>query len=137
MISPAKFLSFDIRYGSPGAPVPSSSVLGRIPKNNTTSPTPAATAWTLRQVMIFTSKCKSPPYLTLHPSVTFLQQQPVTESYQYNQISPSRSPSGPTYTQLNNPRQQHQQQNYHTNAPPQSNAGTCARRSIRAISSIQ
>lgn len=40
------------RYGSPGAPVPSSSVLGRIPKNNTTSPTPAATAWTLRQVCI-------------------------------------------------------------------------------------
>ena len=41
---------FCFRYGSPGAP--SSSVLGRLPKNNTTSPTPAATAWTLRQVTI-------------------------------------------------------------------------------------
>lgn len=28
------------------------------------------------------------------------QQQPVTEGYQYSQLSPSRSPSGPTYTQL-------------------------------------
>lgn len=27
-------------------------------------------------------------------------QQPVTEGYQYSQLSPSRSPSGPTYTQL-------------------------------------
>ena len=26
--------------------------------------------------------------------------QPVTEGYQYSQLSPSRSPSGPTYTQL-------------------------------------
>lgn len=45
------------RYGSPGAgaPVSSNSVLGRIPKNNTTSPTPAATAWTLRQVVYFVS----------------------------------------------------------------------------------
>jgi len=38
------------------------------------SPTPA---WTMRQ-----------------------QQQPPPESYQYSQLSPSRSPSGPTYTQL-------------------------------------
>jgi hypothetical protein len=30
----------------------------------------------------------------------FLLQQPVTEGYQYSQLSPSRSPSGPTYTQL-------------------------------------
>lgn len=29
-----------------------------------------------------------------------LYQQPVTEGYQYNQLSPSRSPNGPTYTQL-------------------------------------
>lgn len=28
------------------------------------------------------------------------EQQPVTEGYQYSQLSPSRSPSGPTYTQL-------------------------------------
>jgi hypothetical protein len=32
-------------------------------------------------------------------SVSF-QQQPVTEGYQYSQLSPSRSPNGPTYTQL-------------------------------------
>lgn len=29
-----------------------------------------------------------------------IMQQPVTEGYQYSQLSPSRSPSGPTYTQL-------------------------------------
>lgn len=48
-----------------------------LPKNNqNSSPTPAAAqAWTMRQ-----------------------QGQP--ESYQYSQLSPSRSPSGPTYTQL-------------------------------------
>ncbi|XP_055378421.1 aryl hydrocarbon receptor nuclear translocator homolog [Condylostylus longicornis] len=28
------------------------------------------------------------------------RQQPVTEGYQYNQLSPARSPTGPTYTQL-------------------------------------
>lgn len=35
------------------------------------------------------------------------QQQQAPESYQYSQLSPSRSPSGPTYTQLSsgiNPR---------------------------------
>lgn len=35
------------------------------------------------------------------------QQQAPPESYQYSQLSPSRSPSGPTYTQLSsgiNPR---------------------------------
>lgn len=42
------------------------------------SPTPSATqTWTMRQ-----------------------QQQAPPESYQYSQLSPSRSPSGPTYTQL-------------------------------------
>jgi hypothetical protein len=48
-----------------------------LPKNNqNASPTPAAAqAWAMRQ-----------------------QGQP--ESYQYSQLSPSRSPSGPTYTQL-------------------------------------
>lgn len=81
-----------IGYGSPGAPAGSSSVLGRIAKNNTTSPTPAATAWTLRQ------------------------QQPVTEGYQYNQLSPSRSPT--TYTQLSG---NSRQTNYHTTTAAQSN----------------
>ncbi|KAF4520745.1 hypothetical protein B566_EDAN007374 [Ephemera danica] len=75
-------------YGSPQPPQPppsagaagssSASVLSRIAKAATTSPTPAQAAW-------------SQPHL---------RQQPVTEGYQYSQISPSRSPSGPTYTQL-------------------------------------
>lgn len=64
-----------IGYSSPTTQQTSSgSVLSRISKANTTSPTPAQAAWSLRQ--------------------------PVTEGYQYSQLSPSRSPSGPTYTQL-------------------------------------
>nr|WPW46125.1 juvenile hormone receptor methoprene-tolerant protein [Diaphorina citri] len=35
-----------------------------------------------------------------HPQWNLRQQQPVTEGYQYSQLSPSRSPNGPTYTQL-------------------------------------
>lgn len=50
-----------------------------------------------------------------------LQQQPVTESYQYNQVSPSRSPSGPTYTQLSGTNSR--QQSYHTSTAPQANTG--------------
>ncbi|OAD53240.1 Aryl hydrocarbon receptor nuclear translocator like protein [Eufriesea mexicana] len=34
------------------------------------------------------------------PANTSPTPQPVTEGYQYNQLSPSRSPNGPTYTQL-------------------------------------
>lgn len=34
------------------------------------------------------------------PAWTMRQQQQPPESYQYSQLSPSRSPSGPTYTQL-------------------------------------
>ncbi|XP_037910547.1 aryl hydrocarbon receptor nuclear translocator homolog isoform X3 [Hermetia illucens] len=82
-----------IGYGSPGAPPPAGSAHHRIPKANT-SPTPAAAAWSLRQ------------------------QQPVTEGYQYNQLSPSRSPSGPTYTQLSASRQS---TGYHTGTPAQPN----------------
>ncbi|RLU24817.1 hypothetical protein DMN91_002907 [Ooceraea biroi] len=63
-----------IAYGSPGQQSASSSVLSRIQKPATTSPTPQA--WAIGR------------------------QQPVTEGYQYSQLSPSRSPSGPTYTQL-------------------------------------
>ncbi|KAG8228814.1 hypothetical protein J437_LFUL008310 [Ladona fulva] len=75
-------------YGSPGPqqqplaqtqppPVPPPQpILSRIGKT-TTSPTPAQAAW-------------SQPHL----------RQPVTEGYQYSQMSPSRSPGGPTYTQL-------------------------------------
>lgn len=62
-----------IAYGSPSQSN-TGAVMNRIAKTNT-SPTPAQTAWTLRQ-------------------------QPVTEGYQFSQLSPSRSPSGPTYTQL-------------------------------------
>lgn len=86
-----------IGYGSPGASTGSGTVhLARIPKTNT-SPTPAAAAWSLRQ------------------------QQPVTEGYQYNQLSPSRSPSGPTYTQLSagNSRQS----TYHAGGASQTNTG--------------
>ncbi|XP_017769795.1 PREDICTED: aryl hydrocarbon receptor nuclear translocator homolog isoform X2 [Nicrophorus vespilloides] len=66
-----------IAYGSPSQTSASSSsagVLGRLAKGTTTSPTPAAAAWSLRQP------------------------QSAPEGYQYNQSSP-RSP-GPTYTQL-------------------------------------
>lgn len=63
-----------IGYGSPSQPSvanTSAAALGRLAKGTTTSPTPAAAPWSIRQ----------PP-----------------EGYQYNQPSP-RSP-GPTYTQL-------------------------------------
>lgn len=63
-----------IAYGSPSQQG-TGPVMNRINKTNTTSPTPTQSAWSLRQ-------------------------QPVTEGYQFNQLSPSRSPSGPTYTQL-------------------------------------
>lgn len=65
-----------IAYGSPGQQNASSSVLNRIQKPANTSPTPVQQAWAIGR------------------------QQPVTEGYQYGQLSPSRSPSGPTYTQL-------------------------------------
>ncbi|XP_063698406.1 aryl hydrocarbon receptor nuclear translocator homolog isoform X2 [Culicoides brevitarsis] len=90
-----------IQYGSPGAPSGSNSHLNRIGKTNTTSPTPAATAWSLRQ------------------------QQPVSsEGYQYSQLSPSRSPSGPTYTQLSgsSSRQGHTT-TYHNTTTAQPNPG--------------
>ncbi|XP_043483669.1 aryl hydrocarbon receptor nuclear translocator homolog isoform X2 [Leptopilina heterotoma] len=65
-----------IAYGSPGQQSASSSVLNRIQKPTNTSPTPVQQSWAIGR------------------------QQPVTEGYQYSQLSPSRSPSGPTYTQL-------------------------------------
>ncbi|KAG5885715.1 hypothetical protein JTB14_022806 [Gonioctena quinquepunctata] len=70
-----------IAYGSPSQASASSSnasVLARLSKGSTTSPTPAAAAWTLRQA------------------------QPAPDGYQYSQPSP-RSP-GPTYTQLSGGR---------------------------------
>nr|XP_018902279.1 PREDICTED: aryl hydrocarbon receptor nuclear translocator homolog isoform X1 [Bemisia tabaci] len=81
------------------SPTPQSSnpasVLNRISKS---SPTPAQTAWTLRQ-------------------------QPVTEGYQY-QLSPSRSPTGPTYTQLSGGSRSNSippPTAYHTHTPPSAN----------------
>ncbi|XP_014259945.1 aryl hydrocarbon receptor nuclear translocator homolog [Cimex lectularius] len=58
----------------------------------TSSPTPAQPAWSLRQ--------------------------PVSESYQFSEVSPCRSPSGPTYTQLSGGRSGVQA--YHN---PSNNAG--------------
>ncbi|XP_014239880.1 aryl hydrocarbon receptor nuclear translocator homolog isoform X3 [Cimex lectularius] len=52
---------------------PAQQTMARINKP-TASPTPAQSAWTLCQ--------------------------PVSEGYQYSEVSPSRSPTGPTYTQL-------------------------------------
>ncbi|XP_067013443.2 aryl hydrocarbon receptor nuclear translocator homolog isoform X3 [Anabrus simplex] len=87
-----------IGYGSPNAQTSSGSVLSRISKTATTSPTPAQTAWSLRQ-------------------------QPVTEGYQYSQLSPSRSPSGPTYTQLSGGARA---ATYHTPTSAPGNAGMWA-----------
>lgn len=65
------------RYGSPGTPGAMTRTPAGLPKGNqNASPTPAASqAWAMRQ-------------------------QAQSESYPYSQLSPSRSPSGPTYTQL-------------------------------------
>lgn len=65
------------RYGSPGTPSSMIRTSAGLPKTQNSSPTPA------------------------NPQVWPMRQQSQTEGYQaYNQISPSRSPSGPTYTQL-------------------------------------
>lgn len=82
-------------YEANPSPIAYGTAAGQRMPKNTTSPTPTAANWALRQ------------------------QQPVTESYQYNQVSPSRSPNGPTYTQLSGGsvrQQQHQPGNYHSNA---------------------
>lgn len=65
------------RYGSPGTPSSMIRTSAGLPKTQNSSPTPA------------------------NPQVWPMRQQSQTEGYQaYNQLSPSRSPSGPTYTQL-------------------------------------
>lgn len=61
--------------------------------------------------------------LFIGTNVVLILQQPVTEGYQYSQISPSRSPSGPTYTQLSTgvrgPLPPSQAPSYHpATAPP-------------------
>ncbi|XP_070529196.1 aryl hydrocarbon receptor nuclear translocator homolog isoform X4 [Cardiocondyla obscurior] len=85
-----------IAYGSPGQQSASSSVLNRIQKPANTSPTPQ---WTIGR------------------------QQPVTEGYQYSQLSPSRSPSGPTYTQLSSGARTPATQQYHAVTTVPNNPG--------------
>jgi aryl hydrocarbon receptor nuclear translocator len=81
------------RYGSPGNRTP----VGMTKSSQNASPTPSASqTWTMRQQ----------------------QQQPPPESYQYSQLSPSRSPSGPTYTQLSSGIQS-QRPAYNTTATTQ------------------
>ncbi|XP_032680190.1 aryl hydrocarbon receptor nuclear translocator homolog isoform X3 [Odontomachus brunneus] len=89
-----------IAYGSPGQQSASSSVLSRIQKPANTSPTPVQQAWTIGR------------------------QQAVTEGYQYSsQLSPSRSPSGPTYTQLSSGARTPATQQYHTVTTVPNNPG--------------
>ncbi|XP_024875953.1 aryl hydrocarbon receptor nuclear translocator homolog isoform X2 [Temnothorax curvispinosus] len=86
-----------IAYGSPGQQSASSSVLSRIQKPANTSPTPQT--WAIGR------------------------QQPVTEGYQYSQLSPSRSPSGPTYTQLSSGARTPATQQYHAVTTVPNNPG--------------
>ncbi|XP_011687128.1 PREDICTED: aryl hydrocarbon receptor nuclear translocator homolog isoform X2 [Wasmannia auropunctata] len=86
-----------IAYGSPGQQSASSGVLNRIQKPANTSPTPQA--WAIGR------------------------QQPVTEGYQYSQLSPSRSPSGPTYTQLSSGARTPATQQYHAVTTVPNNPG--------------
>lgn len=51
------------------------------------------------------------------------QQQPPTDNYQYNQVSPSRSPNAPTYTQLSGSSRAQQHANYHPSAANAANPG--------------
>lgn len=89
-----------IAYGSPGQQQSaSSSVLSRIQKPANTSPTPVQQAWAIGR------------------------QQPVTEGYQYSQLSPSRSPSGPTYTQLSSGARPAATQQYHAVTTVPNNPG--------------
>lgn len=51
------------------------------------------------------------------------QQQAPTDNYQYNQVSPSRSPNAPTYTQLSGNSRAQQHPNYHPSSANQANSG--------------
>lgn len=86
-----------IPYGSAGV----QPNVGRLPKH-TPSPTPVASNWTMRQ-----------------------QPHQMPDSYQYNQVSPSRSPNEPTYTQLSggssNARQNQQHPQHVYSTVPQHN----------------
>ncbi|XP_014205398.1 aryl hydrocarbon receptor nuclear translocator homolog isoform X2 [Copidosoma floridanum] len=96
-----------IAYGSPGQQNTNSSVMNRIQKPTTnTSPTPVVQQSTGNWSNIG-------------------RQQPVScEGYQYTQSSPSRSPSGPTYTQLNSGARTPVSQQYHAvTTVPNNNTG--------------
>ncbi|KAL7287711.1 hypothetical protein TKK_0018100 [Trichogramma kaykai] len=85
-----------IAYGSPG-PQSTSSVLNRIQKPAPNSPT---------------------TQVTPAGNWSSLAQQPVScEGYQYSQSSPSRSPSGPTYTQLSSGARTPTHAQYHATVP--------------------
>ncbi|XP_032454519.1 aryl hydrocarbon receptor nuclear translocator homolog isoform X5 [Nasonia vitripennis] len=96
-----------IAYGSPGQQNTSSSVLNRIQKPAAnTSPTPAV------------------QQATGNWSTIGRQQQPVScEGYQYSQSSPSRSPSGPTYTQLSSGARTPAAQYHAVTTVPNNNTG--------------
>lgn len=80
---------------------------GLAKSNQNASPTPAASqAWAMRQ-----------------------QAQP--ESYQYSQLSPSRSPSGPTYTQLSSGI--NTRPSYHTTTSAQQQAPQPGKFSSRSV----
>uniref|UniRef100_A0A146M658 Aryl hydrocarbon receptor nuclear translocator homolog n=1 Tax=Lygus hesperus TaxID=30085 RepID=A0A146M658_LYGHE len=73
----AQVYSYEATQSPLGYVSPGQQGLARLNKP-TTSPTPAQSPWTLCQ--------------------------PVSEGYQYSEVSPSRSPTGPTYTQLSGTR---------------------------------
>lgn len=77
--------------------------MGRMEKNNTTSPTPVSSAWRQQQQQQQQGQAGPEGY----------PYQPAT-----NQLSPSRSPSGPTYTQLGGAGPRNPTA-YHTPGPPQ------------------
>lgn len=112
-----------IAYGSPGQQSASSSVLSRIQKPANTSPTPVQQAWAMgRQVSdSFVSTVRTFP-AEVH-TMNLASQQPVTEGYQYSQLSPSRSPSGPTYTQLSSGARTPATQQYHAVTTVPNNPG--------------
>lgn len=88
-----------INYNSPShqpAPPPPPLPSANINRINKSSPASAQSAWTVRQ-------------------------QPVTEGYQFNELSPSRSPNTQTYTQLTTGTRQNAS-SYHTPAST-ANAG--------------
>lgn len=90
-------MEFDFSFATPAAATNANQVQqNRMTKNNTVSPAPTVTPWSLRQ-------------------------QAAADNYQYNQVSPSRSPSGPTYTQLGGAA--NTRQNNYTSPQQQANPG--------------